>query len=152
MPILAITAGHASPTPKEVMQAKYKAYNVCFVKRDEPGILAWIKTNCLAKFSYTSYHKTRYSLDGFKSSVLQDMRNTQKVISSTLTVRSAEQKGNELVVIFASEFKGTVNIDSRRYTLSDQSVSTDTWVKSGKDWKISKRIQVNADMQLQPAD
>ena len=151
-PILVISAVLGTPTPKDVLTSKYKQFNVSYAKGDRTAIEGWVSSNCVSKFSYTSYHKTKYSKEGFKSSLIQDMQNTVKVITSTLTVRSVEAHGDQQVAIIASEFKGTVLIDSRRYTLSDQSVDTDTWTKAGKEWKLVKRTQVNADMQLQPAD
>ena len=151
-PILAVSLVTHTPSPKEVLIAKYKQFNTSYLKSDRNGIDAWVKNNCQPKFSYTSFHKTKYSLDGFRTSLTQDMQNTTRVISSTLTVRSVQAKGQQQIVIIASEFKGMVNIDSRRYSLSDQSVDTDTWVKQGKEWKLQKRVQVNADMQLQPAE
>lgn len=85
-------------------------------------------------------------------SVLQDMENTSKVINANLIIRSVDVKGDQATAIVASTFKGTVNIDSRRFTLTNASVESDTWSKIGKDWKLTKRIQVNNDMQLQPGD
>jgi hypothetical protein len=151
-PILVIFAVFSAPNPKEQLIAKYKQFNAIYQKSDRVSMDSWIKSNCISKFSYTSYHKVRYSKEGFRNSVLQDMQSTTKVIKSTLVVRSVEAHGDHFVAIIVSDFKGNVSIDSRKYVLSDQSVETDTWIQEGKDWKIQNRVQVNEDMQLQPAE
>ncbi|MDR3688653.1 MAG: hypothetical protein P4L46_04680 [Fimbriimonas sp.] len=150
--LIAIILVSSVPLPKEVIAAKYKQFNAIYLKGNRTAMDAWIKGNCLTGFAYTSYHKTKYSRDGFRASILQDMANTSKVIQSTLVVRQVQKQGTAQSAIIASEFKGNVVIDSRRFVLTDKSVDTDTWVQVGKDWKLKQRVEVNEDMQLQPDD
>jgi|GEM_PF-1720672 len=152
VPFLLVLQGKQAQSPKDIISVKYKQYSTAYSKNDRSGIEGWIRTNLGSAFTYTSYHKTKYSREGFRMSVLQDMENTSKVINANLIIRSVDVKGDQATAIVASTFKGTVNIDSRRFTLTNASVESDTWSKIGKDWKLTKRIQVNNDMQLQPGD
>ena len=152
LPIIVLVHGQRSAGPKDLIATKYKQYNAAYLKKDKAGIESWIQGSLASKFTYTSYHKTKYSREGFRMSVLQDMENTTKIISATLVVRSVDLKGDEAAAIIATTFKGNVNIDGKRFTLTNQSVESDMWVKTGKDWKLAKRVQINNDMQLQPGD
>jgi len=147
-PILILTALAPAPTLKDTFESKYKQFNSSIAKGDQSAAAAWIKNNCSSKFSYTSYQKHKYKLDEFASGVAQQIQTVSKVISSSMTIRTVEQHGDQAVVIVVSQFKGIVSIDSRRMTLTDASVSSDTWTKSGKDWKFLKSVQVNADTQM----
>ena len=147
--ILLFTALPPEPGPKDALAAKYKQFNLLIQKGDHAGAVAWIKNTCMPKFTYTSYQKNKYDRPGYLAGVQQQIQSTSKVLVSTMTLRTVEKKGDQWVAIVASDFKGIVTIDNRRMTLIDKGVVTDTWTKSGKEWKLVKSVQVNADTQMQ---
>jgi hypothetical protein len=157
LPILLLaTAGFGShrfgPTPQEILAKQYKDFNSYILKSDSKGISAWVKNHCAAKFAYTSYQKNKYNRDGYLQGLIQQMTATTKVLKSTLTVRAFDRKADKIVATVATDFKGIVVFDTRRLNLTDQSVSYDTWILSGKEWKLQSVVQVNADTQMQQDD
>ena len=128
---------------------RYLEYNKDILHGDSKAMTKWLNANCSAAFSYTSFQKNSYGRSDYINGVLQQIAQTNKVLKSTLTVRSFSRKGKTIVATVASDFKGFVVIDSKRLTLTDQSVTLETWEQFNNDWKLKKVVQINADTQMQ---
>jgi hypothetical protein len=150
MPILFLTCVCLATTPEEILTKRYKEFNTNILKGNSKAMTNWLQNNCTDKFSYTSYQKHKFTRDGYLSGILSQIAKTGKVLKSNTTIRSFQKSGDTIVATVASEFKGVVNFDTVRKTIIDQSVSYDTWILVGKEWKLSKIIQVNADLQAEP--
>ena len=148
LPLLALAAISLGATPQEILTKRYQQFNKNILKSDSKGMRAWIESNCASKFTYTSYHKAKFDRGGYQNGILGQLAQTTKVLQSTLQVREFKRTGTTIVATVATEFKGLVVFDSRRLTLTDQSVTYETWQQSGSDWKLVKVIQINADTQM----
>ncbi len=138
-----------SATPEQTLTKRYKEFNRCILKGDSRSITTWVTGYCTKGFNYTSYQKNKFNRDTFLSGLLQQIDKTAKVLKSDLVIRGFEKHGSTIVATVSMEFKGIVNYDSRRLTLTDLSVTQETWAYVGKDWKLQKVVQVNADTQMQ---
>ena len=149
LPILLLSGLSIAATPQEILTKRYKDFNTNILKGDSKAMSSWLQGNCTAKFTYTSYQKSKFNRDGYLNGILSQIAKTNTVLKSTTTIRSLQKTGDSIVATVASDFKGIVIFDSRKLVLTDQSVTYDTWVLVGKDWKLSKIVQVNADTQMQ---
>jgi len=149
LPILLLTASCLASTPKEILTKRDKQFNDNILKGDGKAMTTWLNGYCPKSFTYTSYQKNKFDRAGYINGFIQQFQSTNKVLKSTLTIRSLDQKGATIVATIATDFKGIVTIDSRHLTLTDQGVTLETWTLVGKDWKLQKVVQVNADTQMQ---
>ena len=148
LPLLLIASLGLATTPEDLLKRRYIEYNKNIVHGDSRAMTKWLNSNCSGAFSYTSYQKNAYKRGDYINGVLQQISQTNKVLKSTVTVRSLSKKGKSIVATVASDFKGIVVIDSRQLTLTDQSVTLETWESINNDWKLIKVVQVNADTQM----
>jgi hypothetical protein len=144
LPLCALAA-----TPEQILTKRYKEFNRCILKSDTKGITGWVNTNCTKTFGYTSYQKSKFNRETFLSGLFQQIDKTSKVLKSELIIRGFEKHGSSITATISMDFKGIVNFDNRHLTLTDQSVTRETWNYIGKDWKLVKVVQVNADTQMQ---
>ena len=149
LPFLFCSALGLGATPQEVLAKRYKDFNTNILKSDSKAMGVWLKSYCTGDFSYTSYQKNKFNRDGYLTGILGQMARIEKVLKSTATIRSFKQTGSTIVATVASEFKGIVAMDTKKLVLTDLGVTYETWVLAGKEWKLSKIVQVNADLHMQ---
>lgn len=137
-----------SSTPQETLKKRYQEYNADILKSRSKEANSWLQHYCVPQFSYTSYQKAKFDRARYISGVMQQIAQTTKVLKSEVTVRNFEVSKNTVVATVSSDFKGIVVFDGRRLIITDQSVTYDTWTRIGKDWKLQKMVQVNADTQM----
>jgi len=147
--ILLLTCVSLAATPQEILTKRYKQFNKNILKSDSRAMTTWLNTYCGRSFTYTSFQKNKFTRDGYMTGIMQQFQNTNKVLKSDLVIRGFEKKGASIVATIATDFKGIVIIDTKRLTITDQSVTLETWTPVGKDWKLQKVVQVNADTQMQ---
>jgi len=148
MLLLLVDPKQASSAPKAELEQKYHALNAAILKSDLVGVTDWVKSNCTKDFAYASYQKNVYKFDGYLAELSQEIQSTSRVTKSTMTVRTVEPQGSDYLVTVVTEFQGVVNVDARKMTLTDASVTQDTWRKIGPAWKFVKSVQVNTDTQM----
>jgi len=148
LPILSLSCVCLSSTAEEILTKRYRDYNTSILKGDSKRMETWLKSFCDSKLTYTSFHKNKFGRDNYISGVLAQIAKTNQVLKSTTTVRSFKKTSDSIVATVASDFKGVVVFDSRKLTLTDQSVTFETWIRAGRDWKLQKIVQVNADTQM----
>jgi len=148
LPVLLLPFLSMAATPQEIISKQYKEFNKNILKSDARAMTAWLQRNCASKFTYTSYQKKKFNRDGYLSGILQQIAKTSQVLKSTTTIRSFEKLNGTIVATVASDFNGIVAFDSRRLIITDQSVTLETWTPVGKEWKLKKVVQVNADTQM----
>lgn len=148
LPLLFIASLSLATPPEELLKKRYVEYNKNILHSDSRAMTKWLNAYCTGAFSYTSYQKNSYKRGDYINGVLQQISQTNKVLKSTVTVRSMAKKGKSIVATVASDFKAIVVIDSRQLTLTDQSVTLETWESKNNDWKLIKVVQVNADTQM----
>ena len=133
---------------KKTMQARYAELNKALSTNNSKALSAWVEKYCTADFSYTSRDKQKYNRKAFLQGLQQQVKATKKVTKSTLTTQPPAVKGNTATVKTATDFEGWIMFDKRQLRLTDKSATTDTWVKSGKEWKLKSVVQTRADTQV----
>lgn len=135
-------------TPQDTLRKRYQQYNEIILRSDSKSMNEWLQRFCSTKFSYTSFQKTKFDRKTYIAGLLGQIAQTNKVLKCTTSVRNLQVTRNSIVATVASEFKGIVVFDSKRLTLTDSSVSYETWNLVGNDWKLQKVVQVNSDTQM----
>ena len=148
MSLVLIYAVGFAASPEELLKKRYFEYNRNILRSDGRAMTKWMNTYSTSDFTYTSYQKNTYKHSDYVTGLLQQIAQTNKVLKSTLMVRSFKKSGKDIVATVATDFKGVVVVDSRKLTLTDQSVTFETWEFVNHDWKLKKIVQVNADPQM----
>jgi hypothetical protein len=130
------------------LDKRYQELNAHLKSGNGGGVEAWAKRYCTPSFTYQSKDGHVYKLQAFLKGLKEQVRATKKVSHSTISVGAISMKGSSFALTTKSDFKGLVNFDGRNLTLVDKSETTDTWVRSGNDWKLAKIVQTKADTQM----
>ncbi len=112
----------------------------------------WVNSNCSPKFSYTSYQKNTFGREAFLKGMVETFAKTTKVLNSSVTIGAIKAGKSKIVVTIDSDYKGQLVFDGKTLTLTDHSETVDTWLLTGKTWKLTKMVQVKSDTQMHDGD
>jgi hypothetical protein len=133
---------------QKTLEARYRELNNAIKKGDAKAVEAWANRHLAQDFEFESRDKRKYDRKTMIAGLRQQMSVTTKVIHSNQKIDRAAVKGNQATLRVATDFKALVKLEKTELTLTDKIEQTDTWVRVGNDWKLSRTLQTKADTQM----
>lgn len=121
---------------RKTLTANYKAFSAAFQKKDSATISAMLTDD------YTATPPKGPTLN--KTQICQDLQRQMSMISNATWVRnitSLKLDGNHAIAVVHGNFHGTMTgQDAKSHDFKLDAITTDTWVKAGKGYKLQKSV------------
>jgi hypothetical protein len=143
--VAAMAAADANSDFLKFCKDMAKKTDAAFAKRDT----AFFDKMSTDDFTYTEMGQQQNKKDALKQ--MKAMFKTSKTIDSKTTVKSSKVTGNTGVCQCVGTFKAVMMMpnDKKYHKMTGTEYDTQTWVKVGKTWKLSKIVQTKtANMKL----
>lgn len=130
----ALTAlANPSGDARKTIEAAYVAENRAVEKKDVKSMFV----NYSSDYTQTTKKGERLTLDGIKQAVPRILLAAQKIIDKT-TIQKFSMKGNKAVAtVLRHTDLSIMNPQTQKpLKMIVDAVTVDTWVKSGKNWKL----------------
>ena len=133
---------------RAAVEASNKKISAAMMKKDFAGLDKIFKAGMTKDFTYTEAGKTQ-SYDTMMSGLKMGLGQYSKITKVSTTIKSISEKGNAGTCTAEHVMAGTVvGADKKTHTSSFTGIAVETYVKVGKEWKMSKMEWKSSKMML----
>jgi hypothetical protein len=133
---------------QKILNDRYQELNRAITRSDSDAIKRWVERHVTTDFSYKSMDGHTFNRDQFLKGLQDQVKTTKRVISSSMRPERPSVRNNSATIEVKADFKGIVTLQTRDFTLTDESVTSDTWVRVGNDWKLKGSLQTKSKTQM----
>ncbi len=133
---------------RDEINSMNKKVGKCIIKRDIDGFTKLVKGGVTSDFKYSEDGKVM-NFDEMVAMMKQGFAQQPAVTSANSTIVSLKEKGNAATAVCKHVMSGTMmGPDKKKHKFSMTGLSTETYKKIGKDWKMATMSWKNGDFMV----